>query len=83
VRGAVRYEFGKAQLLLLGKLSGQKMKETFKKFDTSGDGTLDAFELKVMFMCVNIRICICDICIYLYIYIHICIYMYLNIICVG
>jgi len=38
----------------------------FQKIDTSGDGTLDAFELKVIFMCVYI--CVYIYLSYMYIY---------------
>jgi len=49
-----------------------------KKIDTSGDGTLFAFELNIVFMCVNVRmyICVCTYVCYLYIYVHIYVHIY-------
>jgi len=49
---------------------------------TLGDGTLDAFELKVIYVCLHVRIYIFVLYIYLYVHIYIYIYTYMYILCV-
>ena len=52
------------------------MKESLNNSDTLGDGTLDAFELDSIYVCLHVRIYIfvlyVSICTYIHIYIHIC-----------
>jgi len=58
---------------------GQNMKENFNHSDALGYCTLDAFELKVMYVCLHFRVYIfvLYICIGTCIYIYICTYIYI------
>lgn len=47
LRGLARKALKKAEVRSLGGLSRAQLKDTFAKYDTSGDGTLDAHELKL------------------------------------